>query len=58
MNTKVVKNISGQDLVIPNVGLVKAGETIKVSKDFHNGNFEVVKDEVKKEEIKSEKPKK
>ena len=57
--SKIVKNISGQDLVIPNVGVVKAGETKKVNDDFNNANFEVVKEEsVKNEEPKIDKTKK
>ncbi len=41
--TKIhVKNISGQELAIPNVGNVPAGETVEVEKGFHNSNFEIV----------------
>lgn len=36
---KKVKNISDQDLAIPNVGIAKAGEIISVGDDFHNANF-------------------
>ena len=41
--SKVVKNLTDQDLTLPNIGIAKAGETIKVPDDFHNGNFEEVK---------------
>lgn len=51
---KTVKNISEQELAIPNYGVVKSGETITVEDTFSNANFENVKVEVKKE-IKSNK---
>lgn len=41
--SKKVKNISGQSLAIPDVGVVKAGDMVTVSDDFHNPNFEVAK---------------
>lgn len=37
------KNISGRDLIIPDVGIVKAGETVELPDTFRNGNFERVK---------------
>lgn len=40
---KLVKNISEQDLSIPDVGVIKAGETGTVPDDFNNPNFEVAK---------------
>ncbi len=40
---KTVKNISDQDLSIPQFGVIKAGETATVSDEFNNPNFEVVK---------------
>ena len=43
--SKRVKNISGQKLAIPNVGVVEADATVVVSDDFHNPNFEVAKSE-------------
>ena len=61
MTTKVVKNITEQDLTIVDVGVVKAGETVTVQDDFNNPNFETVsakketKDETKGD---VEKPKK
>ena len=42
---KTVKNLTDQELSLPNIGVVKAGETIEVPDDFHNGNFEDVKTE-------------
>lgn len=49
MNTKVVRNISESELTIPDVGVVKPGQTITVPVDFNNANFEVVKSESKKD---------
>lgn len=49
MNTKVVRNISENELVIPNIGVVKAGDTIEVPADFNNANFVEVKKEPKTE---------
>ena len=44
---KEVTNISNKELHIVGTGTVKAGETIKVPKDFNNANFkEVGKKEV------------
>lgn len=43
------KNITKQDLTIPNVGIVKAGEVVELPEEFHNVNFEKV--EKKKEEL-------
>jgi hypothetical protein len=42
------KNISEQDLSVPNVGIIKAGESAEMPEGFHNANFEPVK--VKKED--------
>lgn len=39
--SKKVKNVSGQDLALINIGVVKAGETVTVPDDFNNPNFEV-----------------
>lgn len=50
MDTKKVKNISGVDLAIVDVGMCKAGEIVEVPADFHNANFEEVKSETKKPE--------
>lgn len=36
------KNISGQDLELPGVGVVKAGEIITQPEGFNNANFEKV----------------
>ena len=41
---KTVKNISGQDLSIPNVGFIQADGIVNVADDFHNANFEEVKE--------------
>ena len=40
---KTVKNISEQDLAIPEFGVIKAGKTATVPDEFNNPNFEVVK---------------
>ncbi len=40
---KEVKNISNKDLSIPEVGICKAGETVRVPDSFNNPNFEVAK---------------
>lgn len=40
MDTKHVRNTSDQDLAVVGVGVVKAGEAVEVSMDFHNANFE------------------
>ena len=67
-DTKKVKNISGKDLSVVGVGIVKAEEEVVVDIDFNNANFEIVgsksarpqttpeakKDEVKKDEGKVE----
>lgn len=42
MNTKIVKNISEQDLTVVGVGIVKAGESVSVPLDFHNANFQEI----------------
>lgn len=36
------KNISDQDLSIPGVGIVKAGEVADLPEGFHNANFQSV----------------
>ena len=36
------KNISEQDLSVPGVGIVKAGEIADLPADFHNANFKRV----------------
>ena len=46
------KNISENDLAIPGVGLVRAGETRDMPKGFHNANFKKVDDKPKKKEDK------
>lgn len=48
---RTYKNISDKDLMLPNIGIVKAGENIKTSVEISNKNFELVvkeKKEVKK----------
>lgn len=47
------KNITNQDLYIPNIGLVKAGEVIETKLEINNSNFEKVVNKV----IESEKNK-
>lgn len=54
MNKKLVKNISDQELAIPNVGVVGAGQTIEVDGDFNNANFVEVK-KGKEKEVESDK---
>lgn len=45
------KNISNQDLQIPGVGIVEAGQTVDMPEGFHNANFEKVeKKSVEKEQ--------
>ena len=39
------QNITKQDLAIPNVGIVKAGEVKEMPKGFNNANFKLVKKE-------------
>lgn len=46
------KNISGQDLTIPGVGVVKAGENVELPETFINANFErVSKSQAKREKV-------
>lgn len=56
------KNISGQDLSIEGIGVVKAGEVIDAPENFHNANFEKVESEKKEDKktdgVKSDVPKK
>ena len=47
------KNVSGKDLRVPGIGLVKALEIKNMPKGFHNANFE----KVVVKPIKEEKPK-
>lgn len=47
--SKKVKNISGQRLAIPRVGVAQAGEIITVPDGFNNPNFEPVKSGESKE---------
>lgn len=42
------KNTSSEDLAIPGVGIVKAGETAELPGGFHNANFEPVGEKVKR----------
>jgi hypothetical protein len=39
---RTFKNISGQELILPGYGIVKAGGTIKVQGNLNNANFEEV----------------
>ena len=41
------KNITKKDLTVPEVGIVKAGETVETKVKINNSNFELV---IKKEE--------
>lgn len=36
------KNISNEDLVIPNLGIVQAGEMVETELDINNSNLEMV----------------
>ena len=47
------KNISGQDLELPGIGVVKAGKVIDQPEGFNNANFEKV-GEAPEKEIKKE----
>lgn len=38
------KNITKDDLSVPDVGIIKAGETAEMPDGFHNFNFELVKE--------------
>ena len=39
------KNITDQDLTLPEIGEVKAGEVIETEKEINNQNFEIVAEE-------------
>lgn len=53
------KNISEQDLHVPGVGTVAAGEIAEMPDDFHNANFEKVEEDKpsgnKKEKVEEKK---
>lgn len=56
MTEKTVKNKTEQDLFIPMIGLVKAGQTVQVPEEFNNPNFEeIVNQSSKSESTKKEK---
>jgi len=55
MQNKVVKNITEQDLTIPDVGVVKSGETVEVPVDFNNPNFETVSEAKKEAKVEAKK---
>ena len=40
------KNISQNDLMVPNVGLIKAGETIETNIEINNVNFKKIVEEI------------
>lgn len=42
MDTKQVKNISGESQTVVGIGIVAAGDVVSVPADFHNANFEAV----------------
>lgn len=49
------KNISHNDLMVPNVGIIKAGEVVETNIEINNVNFKKIVEEskvVKKEENK------
>lgn len=39
---KKVKNISGQTLILPDIGVIESDGIIEVPKEFRNANFEDV----------------
>jgi len=45
------KNISGVDLTIPNVGIVRADEEREMPEGFNNANFKRVKCKEEKEKV-------
>ena len=45
-----VKNITKEELMVPNVGIIKPGAIVEVPEDFHNINFERVENKKTKEE--------
>lgn len=49
------KNISDQDLSIPDVGIVKAGEVAELPESFHNANFQRVEQPEKPKKARGEK---
>jgi hypothetical protein len=49
---KTYKNISDKDLMLPNIGVVKAGENIDTEKEISNKNFELVLKEKNEKDIK------
>lgn len=55
--TKKVKNISGKELTVIGIGIVKENEEVVVDIDFNNANFEIVGSTVAKPQIKSEEKK-
>lgn len=49
------KNISHNDLMVPNVGIIRAGETIETNIEINNVNFKRIYEEFeKKVDIKEE----
>jgi len=52
--SKIVKNISGETLSIPNIGTVEADKTVTVPDDFSNPNFEVARVGKPTEEVKED----
>lgn len=49
---KTYKNISDKDLSIPNIGVIKAGESVDTEKEISNKNFELEIEEKKEKDIK------
>lgn len=54
--SKIVKNISDNELALVGIGVVKAGETVTVPDNFNNPNFEVVKNGESKKNASKAKP--
>lgn len=44
------KNITKNELTVPNVGVVKPGEIVETPEDFHNINFEKVEEKENKKQ--------
>ncbi len=55
--TKKVKNISGRDLNVIGVGIVKIDGEVMVDEGFNNANFEIVGSSNAKPQTKSEEKK-
>ena len=50
------KNITEQEVTIPGVGIIEAGEEVEMPKDFNNANFKLVKSSKTKVEEDEDEP--